>query len=138
MTMAQIAIAAPVSVRAGRAGAQQAAEAARGSKAARPRLQLTRRGRLTLIGLPLMLAATAAIVLAGIFTAPVMASGAAETSAVKATSVSVMDGDTIWGLAAEFAPERDRQQVVAEITEMNDLRSSVLIPGQEIFVPSGD
>ncbi|WP_372699958.1 LysM peptidoglycan-binding domain-containing protein [Arthrobacter sp. JSM 101049] len=136
--MAQIAIAAPVFVGAGRTGVPSASKRARGPEASPAPLQLTRRGRFILIGLPLMLAATAAIVLAGIFTAPVMASGAAETRPVEATTVSVMDGDTIWELAAEFAPERDRQQVVAEITEMNDLRGSVLVPGQEIFVPTGD
>ncbi|HXD29187.1 MAG TPA: LysM peptidoglycan-binding domain-containing protein [Arthrobacter sp.] len=136
--MAQIAIAAPVYVRAGRTDVRHATVAARGATAHRPHLHLTRRGRFILIGLPLMLAATAAIVLAGIFTAPVMASGVAETRPVEATTVSVMDGDTIWGLAAEFAPERDRQQVVAEITEMNGLTGSVLIPGQEIFVPTGE
>lgn len=136
--MAQIAIAAPAYVRTGRTGVRHAAVAARGAQARRPHVHLTRRGRFILIGLPLMLAATAAIVLAGIFTAPVMASGAAETRPVEATTVSVMDGDTVWGLAAEFAPERDRQQVVAEITEMNGLTGSVLVPGQEIFVPTGD
>jgi LysM domain. len=84
-----------------------------------------------------MLAATILLVLAGIFTAPVMAAGSSGTAAVEATTVSVMEGDTVWNLAAEFAPQRDRREVVKEITEMNDLRGSVLIPGQQIFVPTG-
>ncbi|MDN6178690.1 MAG: LysM peptidoglycan-binding domain-containing protein [Micrococcaceae bacterium] len=99
---------------------------------------MTRRGRFILIGLPVMLAATALLVLAGIFTAPVMASDASDTTAVEATTVSVMEGDTVWALAEEFAPQRDRRDVMAEITEMNDLNGSVLVPGQEIFVPTGD
>ena len=107
------------------------------SKARSGRLTLTRRGRFILIGLPVMLVATALLVLAGIFTAPVMASDASDMTAVEAQTVSVMEGDTVWALAAEFAPQRDRQDVVAEITEMNDLKGSVLVPGQEIFVPAG-
>ncbi|MGO2003289.1 LysM peptidoglycan-binding domain-containing protein [Arthrobacter rhombi] len=107
------------------------------SKARSGRLTLTRRGRFILIGLPVMLVATTLLVLAGIFTAPVMASDASDTTSVEAQTVSVMEGDTVWALAAEFAPQRDRRDVVAEITEMNDLKGSVLVPGQQIFVPSG-
>ncbi|MGP5731174.1 LysM peptidoglycan-binding domain-containing protein [Arthrobacter rhombi] len=106
-------------------------------KARSGRLTLTRRGRFILIGLPVMLVATTLLVLAGIFTAPVMASDASDTSSVEAQTVSVMEGDTVWALAAEFAPQRDRRDVVAEITEMNDLKGSVLVPGQQIFVPAG-
>ena len=107
------------------------------SKARSGRLTLTRRGRFILIGLPVMLVATTLLVLAGIFTAPVMASDASDTTSVEAQTVSVMEGDTVWALAAEFAPQRDRRDVVAEITEMNDLKGSVLVPGQQIFVPAG-
>ncbi|PCC26847.1 hypothetical protein CIK75_01805 [Glutamicibacter sp. BW78] len=107
------------------------------AKARSGRLTLTRRGRFILIGLPVMLVATTLLVLAGIFTAPVMASDASDTTSVEAQTVSVMEGDTVWALAAEFAPQRDRRDVVAEITEMNDLKGSVLVPGQQIFVPAG-
>ncbi|WP_417220717.1 LysM peptidoglycan-binding domain-containing protein [Arthrobacter sp.] len=132
--MAQIALTAPVLHIVDRTDARTVRVAQ--SNARSPRLRLTRRGRFLLIGLPVMLGATALLVLAGIFTAPVMAAGASGTAPVDATTVSVMQGDTVWGLAAEFAPDRDRQEVVAEITEMNDLAGSVLVPGQQIFVPS--
>ncbi|MDN5885982.1 MAG: LysM peptidoglycan-binding domain-containing protein [Arthrobacter sp.] len=132
--MAQIALAAPVSLKADSVPTTAPARAS----TPRGRLELTRRGRFILIGLPVMLAATALLVLAGIFTAPVMASDASDTTAVEATTVSVMEGDTVWALAEEFAPQRDRRDVMAEITEMNDLNGSVLVPGQEIFVPTGD
>lgn len=132
--MAQIALAAPVFLNADSVPTTASTRPA----ARRGRLELTRRGRFILIGLPVMLAATALLVLAGIFTAPVMASDASDTTSVEATTVSVMEGDTVWALAAEFAPQRDRRDVVAEITEMNDLNGSVLVPGQEIFVPAGN
>lgn len=131
-TMAQIALTAPVFMTTNRTPTFAGRRGAVAGK-----LELTRRGRFFLVGLPVMLATTALLVLAGIFTAPVMASGASGTSPVDATTVSVMQGDTLWDLAAEFAPSRDRQDVVAEITEMNDLRGTVLIPGQQIFVPAG-
>lgn len=134
--MAQVALTAPAFFTTGRANAQNTRDINRPRVAGR--LELTRRGRFILIGLPVMLAATAVLVLAGIFTAPVMAAGSSGTGPVDATTVSVMHGDTVWDLAAEFAPDRDRQQVVAEITEMNDLRGSVLVPGEQIFVPTGD
>lgn len=131
--MAQIALTAPALHIVGRADSPSTSAR---SNEAPVRLRLTRRGRFLLIGLPLMLGATALLVLAGIFTAPVMAAGSSGTEPVQATTVSVMQGDTVWDLAAEFAPARDRREVVAEIAEMNDLRGSVLVPGQQIFVPT--
>jgi hypothetical protein len=110
---------------------------ARRAAAPAPRLRLTRRGRFVLIGLPTMLGAAALLVLAGIFTAPVMASGTAAADAVQGQTVTVLDGETLWGLAAELAPERDPRDVVAEIIEVNNLATSRLEPGQRIFIPSG-
>lgn len=133
--MAQIAMTAPAFLTTDRAKTRLVRDTHRVSTSGR--LELTRRGRFVFMGLPLMLAATVLLVLAGIFTAPVMAADSSGTAAVEATTVSVVEGDTVWNLAAEFAPQRDRREVVKEITEMNDLRGSVLIPGQQIFVPTG-
>ena len=70
--LAGIALAAPAFFTTGRADAQITRDINRPRVAGR--LELTRRGRFILIGLPVMLAATAILVLAGIFTAPVIAS----------------------------------------------------------------
>lgn len=144
--MAQIALSAPVRFPGSRTpnprigfrrapGRPDTAPVAQRPAAPMPRLGLTRRGRFLLIGLPVMLTAAALLVLAGIFTAPVMAAGADDTAPVQGTSVTVLDGETLWGLAGEFAPERDRQDVIAEIAELNNLAGSTLVPGQELFIP---
>ena len=113
-------------------------EPVRRAEAPAPRLRLTRRGRFVLIGMPTMLGVAALLLLAGLFTAPVMASGTATAGAVQGQTVTVLDGETLWGLAAELAPERDPREVVAEMIEVNNLATSSLDPGQRIFVPAGN
>ena len=113
-------------------------EPIRRAEAAPPRLRLTRRGRFVLIGMPTMLGVAALLLLAGLFTAPVMASGTAAADAVQGQTVTVLDGETLWGLAAELAPERDPREMVAEMIEVNNLATSNLEPGQRIFVPAGN
>lgn len=98
-------------------------------------LRLTRRGRLVLIGLPLLLVAILALVLSGFLTAPLKAD--VETGAGTAASkVTVLSGESIWSIAAQSGIDRDVREVVAEIVQLNDLGSSVLSPGQQIFVPA--
>jgi hypothetical protein len=100
------------------------------------RLRLTRRGRLLLIGLPLMFLAGSLLTLAGFFTAPVMASGAGQAPGVQTATVTVAPGETLWSLATELAPHRDPREVVAEIVELNGLSSSLLTAGQPLAVPA--
>ena len=51
-------------------------------------------------------------------------------------SVTVGAGETLWGLASRHAPDRDPRDVVAEMVELNNLRSSVVQAGQSISIPS--
>ncbi|WP_394942198.1 LysM peptidoglycan-binding domain-containing protein [Psychromicrobium sp. YIM B11713] len=98
------------------------------------RLKLTRRGRFLLFGLPLMLLAVAALVLLGFATTSAHAGvGSVGTGTAQ---VTVQAGDSIWSIAAANAADRDPREVVAEIVELNNLDSSVLLPGQQIFVPT--
>lgn len=50
--------------------------------------------------------------------------------------VTVTPGDTLWGIAGNLAPQRDRREVVASILELNDLQSANLAPGTRLAVPS--
>lgn len=135
--MADMALAAPIYIS---AAAEAAAMADRLENAEQsiarklPPLRLTRRGRFVLIGLPIMLVTTALLMFAGIFTAPVKASAEVNVG-VESTQVSVLAGDSLWGLAAEFAPDADRRTVIKEIIELNNLSGSALQPGQVLHIP---
>ncbi|MEE1621979.1 LysM peptidoglycan-binding domain-containing protein [Zafaria sp. Z1313] len=100
-------------------------------------LRLTRRGRFVLIGLPVLLVAAVLLVVAGVFTAPAMAADGSTGEPLRAELVTTMAGDTLWGLASEFAPERDPRSVIREITELNGLTSQTILPGQQLYVPTG-
>ncbi|MHA7210511.1 LysM peptidoglycan-binding domain-containing protein [Arthrobacter sp. MDT1-65] len=96
---------------------------------------LTRRGRLVLVGLPIALGVAALILLGAFLTSQAQASESlpAPSSTVE---VSVAAGESLWDLALRYAPDRDPREVVAEMVELNDLRSSVVQAGQSIAVPA--
>lgn len=97
-------------------------------------LKLTRRGRFLLLGLPMMFLAIAALVLVGIVTSSAQAS--TQLAGTGASQITVQAGESIWSIAAANGHNRDPREVVAEIVQLNDLKSSVLQPGQQIFVPA--
>lgn len=105
------------------------------SATADTRLSLTRRGRLVLIGLPLMILAAALLTFVGLFTAPAMASGFGNINPTDTVSVSVPSGGSLWNLALEYSPDRDPRHVVSEIVELNNLGTSTVQAGQQVFVP---
>lgn len=97
-------------------------------------LRLTRRGRLVLIGLPAMLTAAAALTMLGFFTAPAMASNG-EPDVTRTVQVSVGPGESLWGLAQEYAPDRDPRDVVADMMELNNLGDDRIPAGVQLFIP---
>jgi hypothetical protein len=102
-----------------------------------PPLRLTRRGRIVLIGIPLVLLAALLLSLAGFFNSPAKASdSAADLQATSAVSVTVQPGQSLWGIAATVAPERDARDVVADIVQLNNLSAGAVFPGQQLFVPA--
>ncbi|MCY0904738.1 LysM peptidoglycan-binding domain-containing protein [Arthrobacter sp. H14-L1] len=103
--------------------------------AGRAPLHLTRRGRFLLVGVPLMLAAIVVLVLAGFFTAPAQASVGPGSVGVHASMVTVLTGQTLWSIASTADSTRDPREVVADIVELNGLSTSVVQPGQQLFVP---
>jgi hypothetical protein len=97
-------------------------------------LRLTRRGRLVLVGAPLMFSTAALLAFVGFFTAPAMASGdSAEQT--RTLQVSVSNGDSLWSLATEYAPERDPRDVVADIVELNNLDTATVPAGRQLYIP---
>ncbi|MER2135277.1 MAG: LysM peptidoglycan-binding domain-containing protein [Arthrobacter sp.] len=121
----------------GRPDAEQSA-AARPAAERRPApagpLKLTRRGRLLLIGAPVLLGGAALLTFIGFFTAPALASsGSPEVT--RTQQVSVGAGDSLWSLAGQYAPERDPRAVVADIMELNNLADDVVPAGVQLYIP---
>ncbi|MFM8236383.1 MAG: hypothetical protein ACKOBG_01315 [Actinomycetota bacterium] len=99
---------------------------ARPRPARRPSPAVLRRRRLlaALVGLGLVLTvARAGVALAG-------SSVPTSERLPHERTVIVEPGDTLWAIAAELAPERDRREVVDAIAEARG--STVLMPGEAI------
>jgi LysM repeat protein len=102
-----------------------------------PPLRLTRRGRVVLIGIPLVLLAALLLFLAGFLNAPAKASDSAADLALTPTvSVTVQAGESLWAIAGAVAPARDPRDVIADIVQLNNLSGGTVVPGQQLFVPT--
>lgn len=103
------------------------APAARGGRTA---VRLTRRGRVVVLALILlvMLAAMTAL-----------GSGSAATgeagAPVQTRTVEVGEGDTLWAIASEVAAPGETREMVHRIQELNALSGAGVTIGQEIAVP---
>lgn len=97
----------------------------------RPRLRVTRRGRLVAT-----LGTGAVLLCGGAAAASAAASGAPEP--VPGTvQVAVLPGESLWSIAERLAgPGEDVRDVVVAISEMNDLASPRLAAGQHLEVPA--
>lgn len=93
-------------------------------------VRLTRRGRVVLTVLMM-----AGLVLAG-FTLGRGSSSAAGPSHLPRHTVTVRVGDTLWSLAARVAPHSDTRAVISEIQSLNNLPTAVVVPGEQLLVPS--
>ncbi|MCU1515363.1 MAG: peptidoglycan-binding protein [Pseudarthrobacter sp.] len=110
--------------------------AARGGKEQLPPLRLTRRGRVVLIGIPLVLLAALVFLLMGFLNAPAKAAdSAADLALTPAVSVTVQAGESLWEIAGTVAPDRDARDVIADIVQLNNLTAANVMPGQQLFVP---
>ncbi|MDJ0953526.1 MAG: LysM peptidoglycan-binding domain-containing protein [Acidimicrobiia bacterium] len=49
----------------------------------------------------------------------------------------VRSGDTLWTIAEETSSGGDIRDIIAEIRDLNDLESSLIVPGQTLVVPVG-
>lgn len=105
-------------------------------------LQLTRRGRLVFFGIPALVMAAALLLMSlGIFfgsiASPAHASSQIPVTDMSeyATTVTVLQGDSLWSIAGESNPTRNIREVVQEIVALNDLGAGVLQAGQQLFVP---
>jgi LysM repeat protein len=93
-------------------------------------LRLTRRGRLVITLFVATLLAVGALL--GAQTA--LAGSTVEAPAVE--TVTVAHGDTLWSIASSRTGNGDVRDTIAEIRDLNALRSSELIVGQDLVVPT--
>jgi hypothetical protein len=94
-----------------------------------PPLRLTRRGRVVVLTLFVLLASLASAVLW------TTASRAEERPAGPAPTVVVQSDDTLWDIAARTSPGRSPHDVVAEIRRLNGLGADdIAIHGGETLV----
>lgn len=112
----------------------QAFAAPFGAAPVAPRLRLTRRGRLVLIAFPVFVASI--LLLAGL-TAMLSPARAGDSAPVQTQTVqiTVQQGQSLWSVAAQYAPDRDPRVVIGEIVELNGLDSARVLPGQQLLVP---
>lgn len=100
------------------------------------RLHLTRRGWVLLVAVPLAFL-TAVLLAAGAFFTSQARASESTGQVTDAVFVNVAAGETLWSLAAEYAPERDPRVVVEEIAELNSLSTSTVQAGQSLYIPVG-
>jgi hypothetical protein len=97
-----------------------------------PALQLTRRGRMLLTAVSVLVFGSAVAML-GLRLVGVL-DGRPEVAGVM--QVQVGAGQTLWSVAQETNPSRDTARVVDEIARLNGLHSAADIrPGQLLIVP---
>jgi hypothetical protein len=101
-----------------------------GRRRARGGVRLTRRARLLAAVLTLALG-----VAIGSWLGPLLAGGGDDLQLAGVQSVVVQPGDTLWSIASGVAGTADVREVVDRIQQLNDLRGTVLIPGQVLELP---
>jgi hypothetical protein len=93
-------------------------------------LRLTRRGRRVLSGLSIAIGLSIAVATVGVELAHSDGLQLAGSS-----TVVVQNGDTLWSLAGDVAPDEDRRAVVDAIVDINGLHDVDLVPGMVLELP---
>jgi hypothetical protein len=99
-------------------------------------LRLTRRGRLVLRGLVVVLM-LAGMAVTGLALAHGARAADGPAPAVVVHTHVVLPGETLWGIAEQIAPHDDPRDTVARIAEFNSLSSTAVRAGQRLALPPG-
>ena len=95
-------------------------------------VHLTKRGRLLIVlGLAVLL--TGAFWAGRSLSEPAAATVA--TPEAPLPQVTIQQGDTLWSLARDLAPENDPREVVAQIRVLNHLETANVRVGQQVVLP---
>ncbi len=109
----------------------RAAQSRSGAEA--PKLRLTRRGRIVIGALGVLLVGALLGVAAVFGSTGAVASEAAGDA--QFGYVVVQPGESLWGVATALDPSADPRDVIAEIVRLNQLGGSEVQAGQPIAVP---
>ncbi|WP_372594441.1 LysM peptidoglycan-binding domain-containing protein [Actinotalea sp.] len=97
-----------------------------------PALRLTRRGRLAMSVVAILLSG-------GVALGAGNAVAQSPSAPVAVRAVTVASGQTLWELAGSVAePGQDVREVVARLVALNGLDSATLVTGQRLLLPAGD
>ena len=104
---------------------------------AHPPVRLTRRGRLVVTGMAVVLAAAVSVGLAGAAQALGHSGTQARsgTAGAAITKVEVRPGQSLWTLAETYDPNADTRQVIQEIQQLNSMSTDQVQPGQILWMP---
>ncbi len=92
-------------------------------------LRLTRRGRVVVLTLFVLLASTVGALLA-------TASRASNPAVGPEPSVVVQPHDTLWSIASRTSPGRSPRAVIAEIRRLNGITDYTVHPGERLILPA--
>ena len=94
--------------------------------------RLTRRGRLLLTGLAMLVLVAAAVLLSGGLPATAGTEGG---PAATAQRVTVAPGETLWQIAERTAPGADPRETVQRILDLNGLQTAEVQSGTALLLP---
>jgi hypothetical protein len=98
-----------------------------------PRLRLTKRGRAVLMAVaatPLVIAALTFALNGG------GAAASLDGSSASFQYITVGNGETLWQVAQQVAPNADPRDVIDQIVQLNELASADVFAGEHLAIPS--
>ena len=99
------------------------------------KVRLTPRGRL--LARLAVISSLSILLLSGFAALNGASAGSAETAVpTPYIKISVKPGETLWSIADSINPRGDRRSLVADIVEINHLKSPELQAGQKIYIPT--
>lgn len=92
-------------------------------------LRLTRRGRVLLLGLLVV------VLLAGFSLGRVASNASTSVEPSPHPTTVVQAGDTLWSIAQRSAPHADPRVTVAQLRQLNELVDATVVVGQQLELP---
>jgi hypothetical protein len=99
-------------------------------------LRLTRRGRVVVAGLAVLLVSALSLLVAGAAQATSRAASAS-SAGHNLAQVTVRPGQSLWSVAESADPAADTRLVIQRILQLNALHGDTVFAGEQLWVPRG-